>query len=215
MLSRKVKERDKMSEVFELINNRVSASSYVPNESIDDHVIETIISYATKAPSAFNLQNWKFIAVKSDVEKKRLLPIAYNQPKIVDSSVTFIVCGITNPQELIVDSLKPSVEQGILNQDIFDGWVGAVQNMYGNNPQFQRDEAIRSASFAGMTLMLTAQGMGYVSCPMIGFDATALHHEFSLSDNEIPVMLITVGKAGTENWPQKPRHKVGDVLTII
>lgn len=203
-----------MSGIFELINSRVSASSYVAQE-IDDSEIETIISYATKAPTAFNLQNWKFIAVKSKAEKERLLPIAYNQPKVVDSSVTFIVCGITNPQDLIVNSLKPSVEQGIISQDIFNGWVGAVQNMYGNNPQFQRDEAIRSASFAGMTLMLTVQDMGYVSCPMIGFDASTLHQAYSLADNEIPVMLITVGKAGTENWPQKPRHHVADVLKII
>jgi len=204
-----------MSNIFKLINERVSASSYLVGKSIETNDIETLISFATKAPSAFNLQNWKFIAVKSQEAKQRLLPIAYNQPKIVESAVTFIICGTQNPQDIVAETLKPSVEQGILTQEIFDGWVGAVNNMYSNNPQFQRDEAIRSGSFAGMTLMLAAQGMGFVTCPMIGFDSTALKNEFKLSDNEVPVMLITVGFAGSSNWPQKPRRNVADVLAII
>lgn len=204
-----------MSDVLTLINERVSASSYLANKSIETSDIETLISFATKAPSAFNLQNWRFIAVKSPEAKQRLLPIAYNQAKVVESAVTFIICGTKNPQDLIAENLKPSVEQGILTQEIFDGWVGAVNNMYGNNPQFQRDEAIRSGTFAGMTLMLAAQGMGFVTCPMIGFDSATLQKEFNISDNEVPVMMVTVGSAGPDNWPQKPRRHVSDVLSII
>lgn len=204
-----------MTNIFTLINERVSASSYSTDETIEISDIEKLISFATKAPSAFNLQNWRFIAVRSPEVKQRLLPIAYNQTKVVESAVTFIICGIKNPQDMIVENLKPSVEQGILTSEIFDGWVGAVNNMYTDNPQFQRDEAIRSGSFAGMTLMLAAQGMGFVTCPMIGFDSAALQKEFNLSDNEVPVMMITVGTAGPDNWPQKPRRNVNDVLEII
>lgn len=36
--------------------------------------------------------------------------------------------------------------------------------------QFQRDEAHRSVGMAIQNLMLTAQSLGYQSCPMIGFD---------------------------------------------
>ncbi|MNC43223.1 hypothetical protein D3C75_920750 [compost metagenome] len=50
---------------------------------------------------------------------------------------------------------------------------------------------------------------------MIGFDAHAVTKEFSLSDNEIPVLLLSVGKALPENWPQKPRRPVNEVLDFI
>jgi len=50
---------------------------------------------------------------------------------------------------------------------------------------------------------------------MIGFDSAALQKEFNISDNEVPVMMVTVGTVGPDNWPQKPRRHVSDVLSII
>jgi nitroreductase len=94
-------------------------------------------------------------------------------------------------------------------------WVGAAEGMYKENPQLQRDEAIRSGSLAAMTLMLAAKGQGLVSTPMIGFDQSAVAKEFGLSDLEIPVMLVTVGYPGATNWPQKPRKAVNDVLQFV
>jgi nitroreductase len=201
--------------ISELIYSRVSANSYDPAKSLSDSEIEELVKLATHAPSAFNLQNWKFIAVKSDEVKNQLLPLAYNQRKIVDAAVTFVVCGTLNPQDTLAHSLKPSLEAGIIDQVIFEGWIGAATNMYAENPQFQRDEAIRSGAFAGMTLMLAAQGKGLVSCPMIGFDSKAVADLLSLNDDEVPVMLITVGYPGEDNWPQKPRKNVSEVLTLV
>lgn len=48
---------------------------------------------------------------------------------------------------------------------------------------------------------------------MVGFDADRLTREFGLGDDEIPVVLVAVGHAGTGNWPQKPRLPVSHVLT--
>jgi nitroreductase len=94
-------------------------------------------------------------------------------------------------------------------------WVGAAQGMYQDNPKLQRDEAVRSGSLAAMTLMLAAKGQGLVSTPMIGFDAIAVAEAFELAATEIPVMLVTVGYPGAENWPQKPRKAVRDVLAFV
>jgi len=118
-----------MNNVFTLINERVSASSYVKDDSIEITDIEKLISFATKAPSAFNLQNWRFYCSEKPRSQTTLVNLSYNQAKVVESAVTFIICGTKNPQDLIAENLKPSVEQGILTQEIFDGWVCAVNNM--------------------------------------------------------------------------------------
>jgi len=47
---------------------------------------------------------------------------------------------------------------------------------------------------------------------MIGFDAKAVAREFALAEDEVPVMLLSVGAALPENWPQKPCPPVADVL---
>jgi nitroreductase len=204
-----------MSSIVEVIKSRISANSYDAERKLSDQEITDLIDLATHAPSAFNLQNWRFVAVRSAEAKARLLPLAYGQEKVVDSAVTFIVCGTLNPHQTLPASLKPSVDAGILDQSIFDMWVGAATGMYQDNPQLQRDEAIRSGSLAAMTLMLAAKGQGLLSTPMIGFDQAGVAEAFNLAADEIPVMLVTVGYPGSTNWPQKPRKAVKDVLDFV
>ena len=204
-----------MSGIAEVIKSRISANSYDTARQLTDAQIAELIDLATHAPSAFNLQNWRFVAVRSTEGKARLLPLALGQQKVVDAAVTFIVCGTLNPQATLPASLKPTLDAGIIDQAIYDMWLGAAQGMYAQNPQLQRDEAIRSGSLAAMTLMLAAKGQGLVSTPMIGFDQSAVAQAFGLSDTEIPVMLVTVGYPGATNWPQKPRKAVNDVLQFV
>lgn len=204
-----------MSTIAEVIKSRISANSYDSARTLGDKEISELVELATHAPSAFNLQNWRFLAVRSPEAKERLLPLAYGQQKVVEAAVTFIVCGTLNPHQSLASSLKPTLDAGIIDQSIYDMWVAAAQGMYQDNVQLQRDEAIRSGSLAAMTLMLAAKGQGLVSTPMIGFDAVAVSQAFGLSATEVPVMLVTVGFPGEANWPKKPRKSVQEVLDFI
>jgi nitroreductase len=49
---------------------------------------------------------------------------------------------------------------------------------------------------------------------MIGFDAVAVASEFSLLPDEIPVLLVAIGRAATDNWPQKSRRPLTEVLSF-
>lgn len=200
--------------IAELIKARTSASSYDAAHQLSETDIAELVELATQAPSAFNLQNWKFIAVRSAEAKARLLPLAFGQPKVVEAAVTFIICGTLQPQMTIATALKPTLDAGIIDDAIYNGWIGAVQNMYGANQNLQRDEAIRSGALAAMTLMLAAQDKGLVSCPMIGFNQAGVAEAFGLAETEVPVMMVTVGRPGPANWPKKPRKQVKEVLAF-
>ena len=65
-----------MTDVFELIKSRTSANHYDPAHKLSDEALEQLIELATCAPSAFNAQNWKFVAVRSDDAKARLRRLA-------------------------------------------------------------------------------------------------------------------------------------------
>jgi nitroreductase len=201
--------------VKEAIEQRISANMFDPTKSLTTSQIEELIRLATCAPTAFNFQNWTFIAVQSKEAKERLKAVAYGQQKIVDAAVTFIVCGKLEAHKGLAHALKPSIASGLLEQSMADTWVQMAHDGHENNPIRQRDEAIRSASMGAMTLMLAAQGMGLVSGPMIGFDPAGVAKEFKLTVNDIPAMLVAVGVAAPGNWPQKPRLPVREVLTIV
>ena len=107
-----------------------------------------------------------------------------------------------------------SVDRDVLPKSIAQSWVDAAKQSHEENSSLQRDEAIRSASLAAMTLMFAAQAMGYGSGAMGGFDSQQVSDQFNLSDDNIPVMLVTVGKPAQSNWQQKIRKSVSDILTI-
>ena len=203
-----------MNTITHAIETRQSISRYEAGFKLAQADIEELIRLASLAPSAYNFQNWKFIAVQSNEAKEKLLPIAYGQRQIVDAAVTFIIIGTLKAHERLGQALQPSVEKNIISQDIANAWVDAATGSHENDVQLQRDEAMRSASLAAMTLMFAAQGMGFASGAMGGFDSDQLHAAFELDENDIPAMLITVGKADKKSWAQKLRKPVKEVLTV-
>ena len=104
---------------------------------------------------------------------------------------------------------------GLMEPSTADAWVAQASQAHDNNPVLQRDEAIRSASLAAMTLILAAEGLGLTSGAMIGFDMASLAREFNLMSHEIPAIVVTVGYPASGNWPQKPRRPLSDVLQFV
>ena len=49
---------------------------------------------------------------------------------------------------------------------------------------------------------------------MIGFDPVGVASEFNLLPDEIPVLLVAIGQAATNNWPHKRRRPLTDVLSF-
>lgn len=204
-----------MSNVQHLLENRISTNVFDTTKPVSDAQIKELVRQATLAPSAYNFQNWKFIAVTSPAAKEKLKAAAYGQQKVVDAAVTFVVCGTLAAHQQLATTLQPSIDKGILSKDVVDGWVGMAKGTHENNPQLQRDEAFRSASLAAMALILAAEDMGLSTGPMSGFDAAAVSSAFSLTANEVPVILIATGYKAPGNWPQKPRRTVAEVLTTV
>ncbi|MBL3950285.1 nitroreductase family protein, partial [Bacteroides thetaiotaomicron] len=54
-----------MPSIETLLKSRVSTNKYDSARLLTDQQIDELIQLATTAPSAFNLQNWKFVAVRS------------------------------------------------------------------------------------------------------------------------------------------------------
>ncbi len=78
-------------------------------------------------------------------------------------------------------------------KEVQEGLLPMINNFYEGKEQLQRDEAIRSASLAAMTLMYAAKNRGWATGPMIGFDPEAASKLLKLTRAYIPVMLLVLG----------------------
>jgi nitroreductase len=198
--------------VIECITSRSAAKYYDAAATLSDGQIRELVRIGTSAPTSFHLQNWRFIAVRTPQAKARLHPIAWHQPAIVEAAVTFIVVGQLADSSVIPDRLAPLVAAGIMPAGMVPEWELPARDLYMEYPQRQRDEAIRTATFGAAAMIYAALSLGLGSTPMIGFDADAVAREFALAEDEVPVMLLSVGAMRPGNWPQKPRRPVDDVL---
>lgn len=167
--------------VIETILSRSAAKYYDPAATLSDDQIRNLVQIGTSAPTSFHLQNWRFIAVRTAEAKARLRPIAWDQPAITDAAVTFIVIGRLADASTIPDRLAPVVEAGIMPAQLVPEWERPARGLYDDQPQRQRDEAVRTATFGTAAMIYTARSLGWGSTPMIGFDAEAVHREFELT----------------------------------
>lgn len=200
-------------ETLTAIRQRLSIDKYDSAREISEAEVSALVEDATNAPSSYNLQHWRFVAVMRKDDKLRLKRVAYEQPKVADASVVLIVLGDLRGHEKLAEILRRNVEAGNMKAEVADAWVKQAAATYAD-PQRARDEAIRSSSLAAMTLMLAAQDRGYVTGPMIGFDPAGVKREFGISDRYVPVMLVTLGYPAPGNRGRKPRLRADEVLAF-
>jgi len=79
-------------DLFEVIEKRRSVRSYLPDE-IDEKDIQEIFEVVRKAPSAKNLQPWRFIVIDDKAIQKKLVPACRNQAFISEAPLLIVGCA--------------------------------------------------------------------------------------------------------------------------
>lgn len=147
--------------VIETILSRSAAKYYDPTAVLSDDQIRHLVRIGTSAPTSFHLQNWRFIAIRTPEAKARLRPIAWNQPAITDAAVTFIIIGQLADASTVPERLAPVVEAGIMPAHLVPDWELPARALYDDQPQRQRDEAVRTATFGATAMIYTARSLGW------------------------------------------------------
>jgi len=195
-------------EFSELVQQRRSIKSYQPGREISDAELKELMQEVVLSPSSFNLQHWTFITVRDTALREKIQESAWGQEQVGTSSIFLVICGKLNAHE-DAPKIYQSVDQGIQ-----DKVLPLIKSFYDGKDQLQRDEAIRSASLAAMTLMLAAQNRGWATVPMIGFDPDAVSKLVNLKPNYIPVMMMAVGFQKEEPRPRDYRRPIEEVVKM-
>lgn len=200
--------------VIDALKSRTSINKFDNSKTLTEEDVRYLVEAAMESPSAYNIQHTRFLAVVNSDAKNTLRELSYNQAKVSEASVTFVVLADMEGYKLLPAIGERAVNAGLFDQKAADRSTKMAFDAYSNDAVFARDEAIRSASMASMSLMLAAEEKGWVTGPMIGFDSEKLKTVFNLNNRYLPVMLITVGYPTQGNWPRKPRLTSADVLSF-
>jgi nitroreductase len=179
------------------IEKRRSVKHYDASHVMAAEEVDEILSLAILSPTAFNIQNWRFVTVTDKELRKQIRQAAWDQSQVTDASLFVILCADMKswekqPERYWVNAPK-EVQEFILP---------AIDNYYRDKDQVQRDEAMRSCGIAAQTLMLAATSMGYDSCPMDGFDFDKVAELINLPADHVIAMFVAIGKGTKEAWPR-------------
>jgi len=194
--------------VRDALTTRRAVSNFEPSYVMSDETLSLLIEPVCLTPSSFNLQHWRFVAVRDPERKRQLREVAYDQRQLEECAAAILVTGDTKVH------LDASKGWKNIDPDVAQRTEDLVRQLYGDNPTMQRDEAIRSGSLAAMSMMLVATDLGLCTSPMIGFDPVKVAQILRVPNDHVCVMIICVGKAVGDPRPSTGRFDVSELVRL-
>ncbi len=132
---------------FNVLYERTSTRAFNPEKEISSTELHEILKGAAQAPSAWNLQHWKFLVFQGEDVQKRLHPIAYNQQQILDASAVVAILGDLEAYKNVEQVYGPIVEQGFMKEEAKERLAKNIESAYARE-QFPRDAAFFKCIFS-------------------------------------------------------------------
>lgn len=192
---------------LEAIRARRSVKHYDASHQMTETEINDLLSLAVLAPTAFNIQNWRFVVVKDKQLRQKIREVSWDQAQVTDASLLIVLCA-----DLKAWEKQPERYWKNAPQEVQNFILPAIDNYYRGKEQVQRDEAMRSCGIAAQTLMLAAKVMGYDSCPMDGFDFEKVGKLIALPEDHVIAMFVVIGKAVQEAMPRAGQLGLEEVV---
>lgn len=195
--------------VSHAIASRRAVKAFDPNHVISAAEIEQLLALALLSPTAFNIQNWRFVLVRNPELRRQVRAAAWDQAQVTDASLLVVLTA-----DLKAWEKEPARYWRNAPQAVQDYLLPAMQHYYQGKEQVQRDEAMRSCGIAAMALMLAAQEMGYESCPMDGFDFDAVGKLIALPEDHTVAMFVAIGMGLEEARPRGGQLALEEVVIV-
>lgn len=143
----------------------------VPQEKLD-YILDAI----RLAPTSFGLQPFTVLVIENEELRKKIQPIAYNQPQIFEASHLLVFAAWTDVTEQQIDAYMANVasERGVDVANLA-GFKGSIAGLVERQTPEQRSNwAARQAYIAFGIGLAAAAEMQVDATPMEGFDAVGL-----------------------------------------
>jgi len=193
--------------VSEAVQKRRSIKWYDPEHRMPEADFQTLMEHAILSPTAFNIQNWRFVRVTDPAQRKAIRAQAWDQAQVEEASELLVLCFDRKAWQRDPERywrLAPEEVRGFL--------VPAIAEYYRGKPEVERDEGMRSCGLVAQNLMLMAQQMGYDSCPMDGFDFQQVGEIIGLPDDHEIAFMLAIGKGIKQPWPRPGQLDLSEVL---
>lgn len=180
------------------ILERKSIRKYNSDIKISDEKLKQIILEANLAPSSMNMQPWRYVIIRSEEGKQKLLSALYgNKLQLETSAAMIVMFNDLNKFEYAEKIYDEAVEKGLMPVEVREKQLHNIRNMIPKIDYEKMNQGgLIDCGLAAMNLMHVARLHGYDTCPIGGFNHEDIFHVCDMDPNRYtPVMIVSIGVA--------------------
>lgn len=182
---------------------RYATKKFDPAQVIPQPVLENILESLRLAPSSFGLQPWKFLIIRDMELRKKIQPIAWNQPQITESSHVIALCRLKEMDESYVKNfIKQTAKVRGVSEDALAGYQQIMLGFLKNLSAGAKTDWMGRQIYLALGMLLAECAFRRIdACPMEGFDSKKFDELLGLEKMGLEsVVLCPVGfRAGEDN----------------
>lgn len=147
---------------WQVLKKRHCVRDFLP-KPVEKSKIKKLLQAATSAPSAGNIQDWRFIIIQKSNLKSQISEAALGQSFVEEAPVVIVVCSD----------------------------LDEIEEVYGQRGRELYSIQDTAAAIENLLLAVTAEGLG--ACWVGAFDEQRIAEVLDLPDNWRPMAIIPIG----------------------
>lgn len=196
------------------LNWRHATKLFDADQKVSDADLATLKQAIQMAPTSFGLQPFHVRVVTDQAVKDQIQPVAWNQPQVGTCSHLLVFCARTDAEERmeayfqIASGGDPGVREKMRGyEDLMRGFF------VGKDEAFVYDWARNQAYLAHGFALAACAELQIDSCPMEGFDPTAVDKILALPPHLKSVVMMPIGYRAQEPHHGKVRYPEEDLFS--
>jgi nitroreductase len=194
--------------VIEAAEARRSVRRYTP-EPVPEEDLREILRVTSLAPSAFNVQPWRFVVVREPELRDQLAAAAFNQQQVRSAPAVIV---LYSDMRDAIDNVEEVVHPGVVEPRRSET-AATLRATWNAKTDAERETWGAGQSYIALGyLLLAATSLGYATSPMLGFDAARVKALLGLPEHATIPALVAVGRGAEEGFPHH-RHPIDRTTT--
>jgi nitroreductase len=169
-----------------------------------------ILRIAGLAPSAFNVQPWRFVVVEDAATKAALQQAAFGQKQVGGAPAVLV---LYSDMKDVMETLEETVHPGYGEDKRPTAAEGVRKSLAGMGDDELRAWGAGQSYIALGYLLLAAQSLGYATSPMLGFNPAKVKEILDLPEHVAIPAMVALGEADEAGFPHH-RHPVERVASF-
>lgn len=159
--------------------------------------LRELLRLTARAPSAFNVQPWRFVVVTDPELKSKLSQAAYGQQQIVGAPATIV---IYSDMQSALERMPESMHPGMPSEQREAG-VASFRDRFANQTVEEREGwGLGQSNIALGYLLLLAEAKGFATSPMLGFEPEKVKELLGLPAHVRIPALVAIGYPAEEGF---------------